>query len=120
SENVDQMEPQDVAMNYEFIFGLPVQKKIMNILIEYRLEEEREWAAKDHGYEFHPLTRDEVDVVLDLLKEATPAFSVENDDIVKIINEEAPAYYSGQKRVEDVVSLIQNRIQLYVNENHVF
>lgn len=116
SENVDQMEPQDVASDYEFIFGLPVQKKIMNILVEYRLEEEREWAAKDHSYEFHPLTREEVDIVLNLLKEATPAFSVENDVIVQIINEEAPAYYSGQKSVDDVMQIIQNRVQVYVNE----
>ncbi len=117
SENVEQMEPQDVAGDFRWILrGLPVQKKIMNMIVEYTLEEEREWAAKDHGYEFHPLTREEVDTVLDLLKEATPAFSAENDVVVQIINEEAPAYYSGQKSVDDVIRIIQNRVQIYVNE----
>ncbi len=37
--------------------------------------------------------------------------------IIRIINEEAGAYYSGQKSVEDAAGLIQNRIQVYVNEN---
>lgn len=42
------------------------------------------------------------------------------DKIIKIINEEAFDYYSGQKRVEDVAGIIQNRIQLYVNEGGIF
>ena len=32
-------------------------------------------------------------------------------------NEEAGAYYSGQRRVDDVASIIQNRVQLYVSES---
>ena len=34
-----------------------------------------------------------------------------------LINEEAPACYSGQKGVDDVAGIIQNCVQLYVNEN---
>ena len=63
------------------------------------------------------LTWDEVNVVLELIPDATPFYSVKDDEIIKIINEEAPAYYSGQKGADDVVSIIQNRIRLYVNEN---
>ena len=63
------------------------------------------------------LTWDELNVVLELLPDATPLYSVKDDEIIKIINEEAPAYYSGQKGIDDVVSVIQNRAQLYVNEN---
>lgn len=63
------------------------------------------------------LTWDEVNVALELIPDATPFFSVEDDEIIKIINEEAGAYYSGQKRADDVISIIQKRIQLYVDEN---
>ena len=68
-------------------------------------------------FQYHVLTWDEVNVILDLVPDATPYFSVEDDPIIQIINEEAPAYYSGQKGIDDVVGIIQNRIQLYVSEN---
>ena len=63
------------------------------------------------------LTWDDFNVVLKLVPDATPFFSVDDDEIINIINEEAGAYYSGQKGIEDVVNIIQNRVQLYVNEN---
>lgn len=71
------------------------------------------------GWRFtgHALTWEEVDAILDLVPEATPFFSVENNEIIKIINEEAGAYYSGQKGVDEVVSVIQNRVKLYVDES---
>ncbi|MCM1539910.1 MAG: extracellular solute-binding protein [Blautia sp.] len=62
-------------------------------------------------------TWDDVNVALKLVPDATPFFSVDGDEIIQIINEEAPAYYSGQKGIDDVAGIIQNRVQLYVNEN---
>ncbi|MBP5198490.1 MAG: extracellular solute-binding protein, partial [Lachnospiraceae bacterium] len=41
-----------------------------------------------------------------------------NDNISNIITEEVPAYFSGQKSVDDVVNIIQNRAQIYVDENY--
>ena len=35
----------------------------------------------------------------------------------QIINEEADAFFQGQKSVGEVADIIQNRIQVYVNEN---
>lgn len=64
------------------------------------------------------LTWDEFNVALKLIPDATPFFSVDGDEIIKIINEEAGAYYSGQKSIEDVTNIIQNRAQLYVDENN--
>ena len=62
-------------------------------------------------------TWDDVNVALELVPDATPYFSAQDDKVIQIINEEAPAYYSGQKEIEDVVNIIQSRIQLYVDEN---
>ena len=62
-------------------------------------------------------TWDDVNVALELVPDATPYFSAQDDKVIQIINEEAPAYYSGQKGIEDVVNIIQSRIQLYVDEN---
>lgn len=107
---------------------LPSQKRILDIKAKSALEEDAAWAAEGrafHGhiyedgwtYEGHALTQEEVDTIVGLSKGAKPAFSMENNEIIRIINEEAPAYYSGQKSAEDVANIIQNRVQLYVDEN---
>lgn len=128
-KEAEQMEPEELVNSIRWQRnGLPSLKKIMDIMSEYRLEADRKWAEAgrsfgariyDDGYvvEFHALTQEEVDIVLALVKDAKPYFSAEDDNVIKIINEEAPAYYSGQKGLEDVAKVIQNRVQLYVNEN---
>ena len=40
-----------------------------------------------------------------------------NFDVINIINEEAAAYFAGQKSAEDVAEIIQNRLQNYLDEN---
>ena len=82
----------------------PTLKKTLNERVEAAI-------ARDE------FTWDDVNVALKLVPDATPFFAVDGDEIIKIINEEAPAYYNGQKGINDVASIIQNRVQLYVNEN---
>lgn len=67
-------------------------------------------------FQYHRLTWEEVHVILDLVKGARPAFVLDNDPVLQIINEEASGYYNGQKNVEDVIKVIQNRVQLYMDE----
>ena len=81
----------------------PTLKKILDERVEAAIARDR-------------FTWDDVNVALKLVPNATPFFSV-NDEIIQIINEEAGAYYSGQKGIDEVVSVIQNRIKLYVDEN---
>ncbi|MCM1057806.1 MAG: hypothetical protein NC517_09380 [Firmicutes bacterium] len=82
----------------------PVLKKTLDERVETAIA--RDW-----------FTWDDVNVALDLVPDATPFFSVEDDEIIRIISEEAAACYSGQKSAEAVADLIQNRVQLYVDEN---
>lgn len=101
-------------------------KKILNEIIDAEMEKDRQRPSDKYirriyedglTFTFYAITGDEINVILNMLKEATPSFCVEDDEIINIINEEAGAYYSGQKGIDDVVSIIQNRIQVYVNEN---
>ena len=39
-----------------------------------------------------------------------------SDDILNIITEEAAPFFEGQKSVDDVASLIQSRVSIYINE----
>ena len=68
-------------------------------------------------FQFHVLTWDEVNTILDMVPDAKPWFYMEDNTIITIISEEAQAYYSGQKGLEDAVRGIQNRVQLYGDEN---
>ncbi len=41
-----------------------------------------------------------------------------DDTIASIVLEEVPAYFSGDKNLDVVISVIQSRVQLYLDENH--
>lgn len=122
------MDADEIYRLYWFPDRLPTLKSTLDIMTDYIIEEDRQRAAKGHifrgqtysdgwTYTSHAVTMDEINVILNLVKGAAPAFFVGNDPIITIINEEAPGYYSGQKKVEDVISVIQNRVRLYVDEN---
>lgn len=105
--------------------GLPTRKRILDLMANYKIQADLQrsplsFPGKSFSdgwfFQYHATTMDEVNVILDLLREAVPVFSLENDDILNIINEEAAAYYEGQKGLEDVAGVIQNRVSVYVSE----
>ncbi len=115
--------------NRKNFFGtnFPTLKNVLNEMVEEAIERDSQYESDrfpeliysdGSTFQYHALTWDEVNVMLDLVPDAKPYFEAESDEIIKIINEEAPAYYSGQKRPEDVAAVIQNRAQLYMNENN--
>ena len=67
-------------------------------------------------YTYHTPTQEEIDKTLALMEHAKPVAVNGNDMIMSIINEEAEPFFKGQKSVDDVVKVIQNRINNYVNE----
>ncbi len=40
-----------------------------------------------------------------------------DEELINIISEETEPFFKGQKSASDVSNVIQNRIQVYVNEN---
>ncbi len=57
----------------------------------------------------------DVDAIRALVARADCKFEYQTE-IMEIINEEADYYFAGQKSVEEVMSLIQNRVSLYIAE----
>lgn len=100
--------------------------------VEYVLDENGEPLLDDNGepvvqsrggmgygdweYDYRPTTEAEADFLEELIGLARPAAS-SDDKIMSIINEEAQAFFSGQKSAKDVAGIIQSRVQVYVNEN---
>ena len=63
-----------------------------------------------------PLTREEVDKLYDYISKVDKTYYYD-EELSNIINEEAAAFFEGQKSAKDVANIIQNRVQLYINES---
>lgn len=63
-----------------------------------------------------PMTQEEVDTVFRFIESVDRLYSG-NQELFDIVAEEAAPYFEGQKRAEEVADIIENRVQIYVNEN---
>ena len=75
------------------------------------------WGFDDFEMEIYAATREEVEAVRELLMSAQKLSGNVNEQMMNIITEETEAFFSGQKSAADTAGVIQNRIQIYVNEN---
>lgn len=63
-----------------------------------------------------PLTAEQVQEMKDFIGGLSLIYT-SNDSINVIIEEEASAFFSGQKTAQEVANIIQSRVSIYVNEN---
>lgn len=70
----------------------------------------------DWNYESVPCTEEEIETLWKLIDMAKP-MPTTNSEVLNIIAEEAEAFYTGQKTLDNVVSTIQSRMSMYVSEN---
>lgn len=62
-----------------------------------------------------PVTAEGIQTLKQMIANAN-IFITDDSKIQSIVAEEAKAYFSGQKSVDDVAKLIQNRVTTYINE----
>ncbi len=74
------------------------------------------WYINGEEIILEPFTQAEVDAICEFIYTVNRT-AYYNDDIRNIITEEAEAFFSGQKGVQEVVDIIQSRAQVFVNEN---
>lgn len=74
------------------------------------------WYINGEEIVLEPFTQEEVDAICEFIYTVNRT-AYYNDDIRNIITEEAEAFFSGQKSVQEVVDIIQSRAQVFVNEN---
>jgi hypothetical protein len=78
-------------------------------------EEEYYWIG-DTQIEVKPLSQQDVDMVKDFVESLSLTYSP-NQEVSNIVNEEAAAYFKGQKTAQEVADIIQSRVSIFVNEN---
>lgn len=129
------------SQDFNFSWGFPTKKDQFQELldeavnIEYLKDENGELILNENGdpipesgtsaitygdwqYTYHIPTEEEVQQIKDLISVARPvSFNNGNDEIMEIIDEEAAAYFEGQKSLDDVAGVIQSRAQIFVSEN---
>lgn len=81
---------------------------------EVHYEDYTTWIG-DTSIVIDPLSQEEVDALYEFVCSLDTAYYYD-EDIVNIINEEAEAFFAGQKSVEQVAEIIQGRAQIYVDE----
>lgn len=73
--------------------------------------------GNDFEIEIYAATKEEIDQVRQLIASANGRIDNTEEELNSIISEEAEPFFKGQKSASEVANVIQNRIQVYVNEN---
>lgn len=113
----------------EGIYGFPVSIKRLNELAQeatqkpYYTDENGNKVEYDDSYYvagqeiiIPPMTKQETEEFMEQLYSFTQVYK-RDETLLNIIEEEVAPFFSGQKNVKDVVSVIQSRAQIYINEN---
>lgn len=110
-------------------WGLPTQKKYFDANAEKG--KERPWYTDEEGNKIEyddtfymngeeiildPLSQEQIDEVVSFILSIDKCYYY-NESIINIVNEEMDAFFTGQKSAQEVAKIIQNRAQIYVDEN---
>lgn len=132
SEEVQNLPVEELAdSGYMGLYGFPVRKDSMekiydilreSVVDESEIEEEEDWEKYDNwgsfnGIEFEtkPITEEQIEALRRVLETARPIDSY-SGALVPIFEDEFPSYFSGEKTAQEVLDVVQNRAQLYINE----
>ncbi len=105
---------------YNYYGGYPTVKKQFETTIAKRLEEQSNggysYGYNDFMVEVKPLTKEDMDFIKDMIYNSTGISNAVSNDVLGIILEEAGAYFSDQKSVDEVVNIIQSRVSIKLSE----
>lgn len=100
-------------------FDYPVHRKAYNAFVQ-RFIDERTYLTRVNGVDMPAfygtvITEERLTEFKDTIERASP-LPIRTLPILDIILEEAQDYFSGSKSSDDVISVINKRVQLYLNE----
>lgn len=130
-EFIQNMISQEHQENLTNDWGFPIMKSALDkkfeedMTPEYYEDENGEqvettktsWGYDDFNMDIYAAKQEEIDAVRGLLESANKIAGNVDEQLTSIITEEADPFFKGQKSAADVANIIQNRIQIYVNEN---
>ena len=103
-------------------WGFPITKESLRVQAENSMNKDKSSGVSTQvdGETVWLQNPDQEDVrkIMELIEAATRESSDEYSMIIDIIIEEAGAYFSGAKTVEEITGVIQNRASLYLHERN--
>lgn len=109
---------EEIQSNMQ-VGGFTVNKAAQKNSADQAIEETSHGIAKMNmaGKEFNidKITQEDVNYIDSMIPKLNKYFSMDNQ-VMQIVIDEAAAYFSGDKSVEETAKLIQNRIYIYLNE----
>ena len=111
---------------------IPVNRKAFEVCIEKRIAKWTEGKHENYAHvsfsdngeliqkylrSYKDLTEEKVADYIQFLEDARP-LPIRTVPLLDIIYEEAEYYFNGTKSIEEVSVVIQNRVQLYMDENN--
>lgn len=107
-------------------FGFPVLSDSLKEMMEYAVEEQEkdpsmhqpvyDSTASVELFTMEPVESDELELLYATLLSARMK-GRDVDGVITILLEETPAYFTGGKTAKEVCDIVQNRVQLYLDEN---
>ncbi len=124
-------EYQDSLVNEHGGFGFPIRKESLEKQFEYDMTPDyyedadgnqvenpkTTWGYDDFTIEIMAASQEEIDEIKALIASAEKVSENADQQITNIITEETEPFFKGQKSAAEVAGVIQNRVQIYVNEN---
>jgi len=104
--------------NTEIYSGLPLRIDLFDEQVTDAMRVvEVAWILKDGGFEIEmpPLTEKGAEQLREIVENVS-FISRPNDTIANIVMEELPSFLAGNRTIEEVVRVIQNRVQIYLHE----
>lgn len=95
---------------------LPVRESSLQEVFDKAMETESHYSYNSLSFELPAATPEDIAAVRRMIDTGKGA-SMADGRLLQIVEEEAAAYFAGQKTAEDVAKIIQSRAQLYVDEN---
>ena len=81
-----------------------------------KVEYDNSYWIGDVEIKIDPCSDEDIEYLMTFIKSLNQVYSIDAD-LMSIIEEEASAFFSGQKSAKDVAAIIQSRVQIYVSES---
>ena len=120
------------AENQPYSYGFPCLKSAFDVTGDYAQERiywvdpttgEKEYYDESYYDEktgkeipIRPISDERLNYVKERIKKCDTLRSYD-EEIINLVNEEAAAYFAGEKSADEVARIIQSRVSIYVREN---
>lgn len=135
---IESMLTEEAQSDNMFMWGFPILQSAFDsqlaeaMVAEYMLDENGEPMLDENGdpieishygygwndvsFDLYSVSEEDAAAIRETINRISCAADYD-EEIMNIIEEESGAYFAGQKSVDEVVKIIQGKVQLYVNES---